>query len=163
MFSHWVLVDRELRPLAVLFQCVALAIKIRVVINMIHLDLHCHTNCSDGQLSPLELVHLAVDNNITHLAITDHDTVAAHRQLAAVDNLGVNLISGIELSSQWSKAGIHIVGLNIDINSPAIINAEMHQEKVRLQRLERIAYKLHKRGFENILAGAQQEAGTKQV
>ncbi len=130
---------------------------------MIHLDLHCHTNCSDGQLSPLELVHLAVDNNITHLAITDHDTVAAHRQLAAVDNLGVNLISGIELSSQWSKAGIHIVGLNIDINSPAIINAEMHQEKVRLQRLERIAYKLHKRGFENILAGAQQEAGTKQV
>ena len=48
---------------------------------MTHLALHCHTNCSDGELSPLELVNLAVENNITHLAITDYDTAAAHWRL----------------------------------------------------------------------------------
>ena len=89
---------------------------------MQHVDLHSHTYCSDGKLSPLELINLAVENNITDLAITDHDTVAAHRQLANVGDLGLNLIPGIELSAQWSKIGIHIVGLNIDINSDSIIN-----------------------------------------
>ena len=130
---------------------------------MHHFDLHSHTYCSDGKLSPLELVNLAVENNITDLAITDHDTVAAHRQLADVDDLGLNLIPGIELSAQWSKIGIHIVGLNIDINSDAIIYAEAYQTEVRKERLQRIAEKLKKRGFDNILAGAQEEAGSNQI
>ena len=130
---------------------------------MPHFDLHCHTTCSDGKLAPQELINLALESNITHLAITDHDTVAAHRQLKPIDNLGLKLISGIELSSQWSKIGIHIVGLNININSDAILKAEAHLNAVRMQRLERIAYKLEKRGFNNILEGACGEAGDNQV
>lgn len=130
---------------------------------MSHFDLHCHTSCSDGKLTPLELIALAKENNITDLAITDHDTVAAHRILKNEVDLGLNLITGIELSCQWSKIGIHIVGLNIDIDSPAILTAEAQLNKVRQQRLERIAYKLEKRGFDGILAGAQAEAGDNQV
>lgn len=130
---------------------------------MSHFDLHSHTTCSDGKLSPQELINLALENNITDLAITDHDTVAAHRQLENIKDLGLNLISGVEFSGQWAKIGIHIVGLNIDINSEVILKAEAHQNKIRLERLERIAYKLEKRGFSNILEGALEEAGGNQV
>ena len=45
-------------------------------------DLHSHTKFSDGSLSATELIDLAIERGITHLAITDHDTVKAHLQLA---------------------------------------------------------------------------------
>ena len=126
-------------------------------------DLHSHTNFSDGKLSPQELIALAEQNNVTHLAITDHDTVAAHRYLSEHCSPSIQLISGIELSCQWQGACIHVVGLNIDINRPAILAAEAIQAKARTERLQMIASKLHKLGFENIVQGSQAVAGKAQV
>ena len=130
-------------------------------------DLHTHTKCSDGSLPVTELIDLAIERGITHLAITDHDTVKAHLQLAAnnksyKDN-EINIIKGIELSSQWNNMGIHIVGLNIDVNSTAIKAAVAHQTQLRLQRVKTIAKKLTQRGFPDITQGATKLAGDSQI
>ena len=93
-----------------------------------NVDLHCHTNLSDGSLAPSALIDLAVERNIDMLSITDHDTLAAYR---AIDEAPANLriIPGIELSSQWRKSGVHIVGLNLDMSSDSILEAVAQQSK----------------------------------
>ncbi len=130
-------------------------------------DLHTHTKCSDGSLPVTELIDLAIERGITHLAITDHDTVKAHLQLAANNKSykddKINIIKGIELSSQWNNMGIHIVGLNIDVNSTAIETAVAHQTQLRLQRVKTIAKKLTQRGFPDITQGATKLAGDSQI
>jgi len=130
-------------------------------------DLHTHTKCSDGSLSVLELIDLAIERGVTHLAITDHDTVKAHLQLEE-NNSGykdseIKIVKGIELSSQWNNMGIHIVGLNIDVNAIAIKAAVAHQTQLRLQRVKTIAKKLMQRGFPDITEGAMKLAGDSQI
>ena len=75
----------------------------------------------------------------------------------------INIIKGIELSSQWNNMGIHIVGLNIDVNSTAIKAAVAHQTQLRLQRVKTIAKKLTQRGFPDITQGATKLAGDSQI
>lgn len=130
-------------------------------------DLHSHTVCSDGSLTAVELIDLAIEKNITHLAITDHDTVRAHLQLAENTNNYndgiITIIKGIEYSSQWNNMGVHVVGLNIDINSKSTEAAVAHLTQLRLQRVETIAKKLNSKGFPNITQGALKLAGDGQV
>lgn len=123
-------------------------------------DLHCHTHFSDGVLGPEAVVARAKERGVTVLAITDHDTIAALEiaQKAALD-AGINLITGIEFSSQWGKGGVHIVGLGVDINSPELIAAVAMQEQAREARALAIADRLSKAGFPGALQGAQAIAG----
>lgn len=123
-------------------------------------DLHCHTHFSDGVLSPEALVARAKERGVTVLAITDHDTIAALEiaQKAALDS-GINLITGIEFSSQWGKGGVHIVGLGVDVNSSELIAAVELQEQARKARALAIADRLSKAGFPGALEGAQAIAG----
>ena len=134
---------------------------------MIKYDLHSHTKYSDGSLSAQALIELAIERGITHLAITDHDTVQAHLQLTENNNSyateKINIIKGIELSSQWNNMGVHIVGLNIDIHSTAITTAVKHQTQLRIERVKTIAKKLLQRGFPDITQGAMLLAGDGQV
>ena len=134
---------------------------------MIKYDLHSHTKYSDGSLSAQALIELAIERGITHLAITDHDTVQAHLQLTENNNIyateKINIIKGIELSSQWNNMGVHIVGLNIDIHSTAITAAVKHQTQLRIERVKTIAKKLLQRGFPDITQGAMILAGDGQV
>ena len=82
-------------------------------------DLHCHSTCSDGDLSPVALIALAAEREITHLALTDHDTLAGLDEArAAADEKGVSLINGIELSCTWRGQLLHIVGLGVDPENP---------------------------------------------
>ncbi|WNO11015.1 PHP domain-containing protein [Teredinibacter sp. KSP-S5-2] len=118
-------------------------------------DLHCHSNLSDGILSPEELVSRAKLQSVRTLALTDHDTLAGvQRAQAQAEREGIHLITGIEFSCQWGGRGIHIVGLNIDIHSDAMLHAVDHQARLRLWRAEKIAEKLEKNGVENALQGA---------
>ena len=119
-------------------------------------DLHCHTTASDGTLSPDELLSRAIGNGVELLSITDHDTLAAYRDLAAPAEL--KLVAGIEFSCHWQKRGLHIVGLNVDLSSSAMAEAELHQHHARNRRAELIAEKLEKYGVESPLAGARSMA-----
>lgn len=123
-------------------------------------DLHSHTYFSDGALSPEALVERAKARGVSVLAITDHDTIAgvglAHK--AAV-KAGIELIAGIEFSSQWGKGGVHIVGLGVDPDSPGLQAAIKFQELAREARSKAIGERLSRAGFPGALAGAQALAG----
>lgn len=121
-------------------------------------DLHCHTTASDGRLEPQALLEAAAAAGVTTLAITDHDTTAAYDQIERVPE-GMTLISGIELSTQWRKIGIHIVGLNFDRHHPVMLSAVTAQIQCREQRAERIAGVLSRKGFAGSLDGARALAG----
>lgn len=123
-------------------------------------DLHCHSNRSDGILSPEQLVSRAKAQQVSCLALTDHDSVAgiAAARLQA-EQEGIRLVAGIEFSSQWAGRGIHVVGLNINPEAESIVAAVAAQEKVRAQRAETIAARLARAGVDNALPGALARAG----
>ncbi|MGF1762744.1 RNase RNM [Aliivibrio kagoshimensis] len=121
------------------------------------IDLHSHTTASDGRLSPQQLVERAVEFDIDILAITDHDTInglAAARQEIVDKDYSLELINGIELSTLWSNKDIHIVGLNIDPEHPALVQLIDAQNEKRRARAELMAQRLEKAGCEGALAGA---------
>jgi predicted metal-dependent phosphoesterase TrpH len=122
-------------------------------------DLHTHTNASDGQLSPAELLNNATAAGVDLLAVTDHDTIAGIAELSNHTAANCRVIPGIELSTSWRKIGIHIVGLNIDLQNATLLAGIMQQQAAREQRSERIAAKLAGLGFANTLEGATRLAG----
>lgn len=127
------------------------------------LDLHCHTTASDGDLTPHQLIDLAVEKKLELLAITDHDTTAGFSAAKDyVQNLPgkpLQLLSGVEISVLWGAHTIHIVGLSFDVE-----NAELQQllaqiRELRWQRLEEINHKLIKRGHQCYLEDLHQIVG----
>ena len=126
------------------------------------IDLHSHTNYSDGGLSPQTLIDRASNYQIDVLAITDHDTIAGldiAQTYIDEKNIPLTLITGIEISTQWQGFEIHIVGLNIDKNNAelkALINS---QQLAREERATAMGEKLAKCGFPTIYDDAKAMAG----
>ncbi|WP_406612781.1 PHP domain-containing protein [Acinetobacter schindleri] len=107
-------------------------------------DLHTHSNISDGTLSPQQLVEAAAASFIHTLALTDHDTVDG-LELAreAAKDHEIKIISGVEISSQWSRPatkknyGVHIVAL--DVQNPEPLQQALEQQKrIRAERSKKI-------------------------
>ena len=96
-------------------------------------DLHCHSYYSDGKHSPDFLYQRAIERGITHLAITDHDSLAAHAEVASGEEL--TIIPGVELSTDWNGLEIHIVGLGIDTQNPALLKLLEAQQERRRNRI----------------------------
>jgi 3',5'-nucleoside bisphosphate phosphatase len=122
-------------------------------------DLHTHTSVSDGKLSPTELIQQAESVGVDILSITDHDTVDAYENLTLLNSSALTLVPGIEFSTQWKKVGIHILGLNIQLDCDAMRSGINSQREARLLRAQRIAEKLEKLGIENSWEGAKKIAG----
>ena len=79
------------------------------------IDLHTHSNRSDGTLTPTELVQRAALAGIEILALTDHDSVAGLAAAAEeATRRGVRLVPGVEISASWRAQGIHVLGLWVD-------------------------------------------------
>lgn len=122
-------------------------------------DLHCHSRCSDGELTPTELVDRAHEMGVTMLALTDHDTTEGIPEARSrANHHGMTLINGIEFSSVWNGMGIHIVGLGFDMDHPVMKQAVADQENRRRERAKIIAERLEKQGIEGILAAAEAKA-----
>ncbi len=120
------------------------------------IDLHCHTQASDGQLSAADLISKAIEKQISMLAITDHDTLRAYHELRSENGFCLpetapKLYSGVEISCLWSNMDIHIIGLDIDVDHPVLHEALEQQKLLRKARAERIAQKLEARGIKNAL------------
>lgn len=85
------------------------------------IDMHTHTNYSDGDLSPQELIMLAIKKKVGTIAITDHDTIDGIKKIDRNDSLivdsGIKVINGIELSAKVSKGRMHILGYDIDLSN----------------------------------------------
>ena len=118
-------------------------------------DLHSHTNCSDGVLTPRELVRRAVARGVNILAITDHDvTTAISPALEEAARSGLCLVPGVEISVTWGKYLIHIVGLNIDPQCGVLQEGLHGIRQTRVGRAEQMARKLAGLGFPDALSGA---------
>ncbi|MFW2077776.1 PHP domain-containing protein [Acinetobacter sp. ULE_I010] len=107
-------------------------------------DLHTHSNISDGTMTPELLVHAAIEKGIRTLALTDHDSMDGLMQAEEVaKNQPIQIISGVEISSQWSRPttnksyGVHIVALNMQ-NPEPLQRLLIEQKKVRAQRSKQI-------------------------
>lgn len=74
------------------------------------IDLHSHTNQSDGTLSPAQLIEEAVQCGIRVLAISDHDTFAGYDQAVGLTPPSLELVCGIELSSKLNGRSVHLLG-----------------------------------------------------
>ena len=96
------------------------------------IDMHTHTNYSDGELSPQELIRLAIDKKIETLAITDHNTIEGlktiDRKSEIIKKSGIRVINGIELSAKSNVGRMHILGYGIDLNSE-LLNKKMSDLK----------------------------------
>lgn len=123
-------------------------------------DLHCHSNASDGMLTPAELVVRAHELGVTVLALTDHDDVVglAPARLMA-DTLGLKLVNGVEVSVTWGVHTLHVVGLNIDPEHPELVAGLAAIRAGRAERAIKMAEGLRKVGIVDSLAGAYQYAG----
>lgn len=88
------------------------------------IDLHVHSTCSDGTLTPQELVQLASSLGLRAIAITDHDSTSgilpAHAEALRL-SVDLEILSGIEVSAEWQNQEIHILGLDIDPEHPVLI------------------------------------------
>lgn len=115
-------------------------------------DLHIHTTASDGRQSPLEIVRQAEKVGLSHIAITDHDTVAAHLELrdaGIIDNFvtKLSIIPGIEFSTELPGYEVHILGYFIDIDNSKLRDQMEIIRNDRLQRSQTIIAKLNQLGY----------------
>ena len=85
------------------------------------IDMHTHTNYSDGEYSPKELINLAKEQNIKLISITDHHTLEGIKNIPK-NIKGIKVIKGIELTAKVPKGRMHILGYNIDINNEELNN-----------------------------------------
>ncbi|ASQ45741.1 PHP domain-containing protein [Legionella clemsonensis] len=128
------------------------------------IDLHCHSNFSDGLLSPAELLDKAIQSNIKILALTDHDTTAGLKTLHdRAKALPIQIISGIELSVSWKKYDIHVLGLNINIDNQVLQSLIERQSQNRINRALQIGERMQACGISDAYAKACEIAGHHQI
>lgn len=124
------------------------------------IDLHCHSTASDGALPPEELVRRASEKGVTHLALTDHDTISGlHDASMTARKVGISLIAGTELSCLWKSHTIHIVGLDFDTDNENLNAALERQNDNRWRRARTIAEKLAKLNIDDMVEKATFKAG----
>ncbi len=124
------------------------------------IDLHSHTCYSDGSLTPEELVSLAVSSGLTALAVTDHDTaLGVPRALAAAEGTPLEVIPGIEVSTDYRSLELHLVGLYIDYDDPDFLAETAKIAAARSDRGEAMARLLAEHGIPVTLGDVLAHAG----
>jgi predicted metal-dependent phosphoesterase TrpH len=112
-------------------------------------DLHTHSNHSDGTLAPVELVTLAQQRNVQLLALTDHDTTAGCAEAAAAcAKANILFIHGIELTAGWRGREIHVVGLRIAPDDAPLATHTRDLAARRRARIVAIGEKLTRHGMD---------------
>ena len=113
-----------------------------------YIDLHTHSNCSDGSMTPTELVAHAASRGLKAIALSDHDTVAGiDEAIKAGEEYGVEIVPAIEFSVQ-SDTETHILGFFIDHKHPKLFEALENINKVRWERTVNTCNNLRNLGFD---------------
>lgn len=112
------------------------------------IDLHVHTTASDGEYMPSKIVKMAKENNVTTVAITDHDTIEGIEEaIEAGTKLGIEIIPGIELNAKVPKGKMHIVGYFFDINNKEFLKKMAELKKDREDRNQQFIEEFNKKGI----------------
>lgn len=113
------------------------------------IDLHVHTTASDGTMSPRDVTSLAAMLGLKAIAITDHDTTAGIDEAGEAGQLlGVTIIPGIEISTDYLGRDVHVLGYFLDYKSPKLAEYTQWVREERKERLRKMAEKLRKKGFD---------------
>lgn len=124
------------------------------------LDLHIHTNASDGAWPPQKVVSGAVHGGLDVIAIADHDTVAAVAAAqAAGSDRNLQVIPAIEVSSTWEGRDIHVLGYFVNPGSSAIVDHGRRAVKLRRERMKEMLTRLARQGVEVTYAEVEAAAG----
>ncbi len=127
-------------------------------------DLHCHSVVSDGTLTPEQLAERAYANGVRLWALTDHDELDGQdKARAAANALGMDYLSGVEISVTWMGQTIHIVGLGIDAAHAGILEGLRRTREGRGNRARQMAEQLLKAGIPGAYEGALHFAGNHEL
>jgi len=130
----------------------------------INADLHCHSVVSDGTLSPEALASRAKANGVQIWSLTDHDELGGQdRAQEAAQALGMQYISGVEISVTWCDQTLHIVGLGIDHKNTDLVDGLYQTRYGRSNRAKAIAEQLDQIGIKNAYEGALQFVGNPEL
>jgi predicted metal-dependent phosphoesterase TrpH len=127
-------------------------------------DLHCHSNVSDGTLTPEALAERAKANGVELWALTDHDEIAGQqRALDAAQRLGLPYLTGCEISVSFAGKVVHIVGLGFDHDDAALIAGLRATRGGREQRAREMAAGLAAVGIPGAYEGALKYVGNPEL
>ena len=108
-------------------------------------DLHCHSTVSDGQLAPAGSRARAHAGGVTLWALTDHDELGGQREAReAAEALGMQYLSGVEISVTWAARTVHVVGLNVDPENQELLDGLAATRDGRAARGDAIGEALEK-------------------
>lgn len=113
------------------------------------IDLHIHTDKSDGVLTPFEVIDQASLNDAVVIAIADHDTIAAYTDelFSYAQSKNIKIIPAVEISSKINKCGIHVLGYNFDPNNEELVEKLEKLRNARHNYLYDVCCKLNELGY----------------
>jgi predicted metal-dependent phosphoesterase TrpH len=123
-------------------------------------DLHLHSNCSDGSLTPEEIVTGAVAAGLTGMALTDHDTLEGLAVASATARqASMRFVGGTELSVLWRRQSMHLLVYFLDPEPGPLQDRMEELRQSRQQRNHQIATKLQELGLDITIEEVTMEAG----
>lgn len=110
-----------------------------------YIDLHVHSNFSDGALSPKDIINEAYKNNVNTIAIADHDTIDAYSDelYEYAKEKNIKIINAVEISTKINKCGIHVLGYNFDVKNQLLKEKLSKLRNARHDYLYNVAKKLN--------------------
>ena len=128
--------------------------------HLMNADLHCHSNVSDGTLSPEAVAERASRNGVALWSLTDHDEIGGqHRARDTAMALGMGYLPGVEISVSFANKTVHIVGLGFDPDEPAIVQGLADTRGGRERRARDMAADLARVGIKDAFEGALKYVG----
>jgi predicted metal-dependent phosphoesterase TrpH len=129
------------------------------VLSRRYVDLHIHTIHSDGSSSVREVLEAAQKKGLAAISITDHDCIDAYPNAIDIGtDMGIEVVPGVELSSEIGDIDLHILGYYIDYQNPALNRILQEMKDARYHRARKIVDNLNKQGidlrFETVLSVA---------
>ncbi|MFT3857065.1 MAG: 3',5'-nucleoside bisphosphate phosphatase [Aquabacterium sp.] len=128
--------------------------------HLMNADLHCHSNVSDGTLSPEDVAERASRNGVQLWALTDHDEIGGQQRARdAAGRLGMAYLPGVEISVTFAGKTVHIVGLGFDPADPAMVQGLAETRGGRERRARDMAADLARVGIHGAFDGALKYVG----
>ncbi|MBW2039424.1 MAG: PHP domain-containing protein [Deltaproteobacteria bacterium] len=127
---------------------------------MREVDLHVHTTASDGTMTPAEVVRCAKEKGLRAMAITDHDTVEGVEEgMQEGKRINVEVIPGVEVSVDFPKGTMHLLGYYIEPNCAELVEKLMFVQRARAERNIKMVKRLRELGIEIDLSEEKGTAG----
>lgn len=127
--------------------------------NAMAIDLHIHSNASDGTYSAAQIVGIAVRHGLSAISICDHDSIAANAAATAAAEGRITYIPGLEISTHHGAQELHILGYFVALDCQPLLDELHHIRQERAARVARTVRRLNELGVAIELADVEAEAG----